>query len=273
MPPRRAPPLTGPPAIGDTTRGVSDRARSRATPAAPVATATSVLSASRAAVTPQIEPATATVGNSWTSTSSPPCAAPAPCATTPTSRCPTKCWPACSTRHASPRTVATARAGASSSSRTPTARTAVRDLYLSGWYDYMALAAAGLTPWSPLTDRDQEARRARQRQPVRRGRRRSAQLRREARQSARPLARPRRPRRACNGRPRPAPLHDGRRRLHLPLRVEPVARRTRRGPRRGDDDGGRAPRGRAARALRHPRDCRRRGRSSCWATRWPRHGG
>jgi nitroreductase len=38
----------------------------------------------------------------------------------------------------------------------PAARTAVRDLYLSGWYDYMALAAAGLTPWSPLTDRDQE---------------------------------------------------------------------------------------------------------------------
>ena len=38
----------------------------------------------------------------------------------------------------------------------PAARTAVRDLYLSGWYDYMALAAAALTPWSPLTARDQE---------------------------------------------------------------------------------------------------------------------
>jgi nitroreductase len=38
----------------------------------------------------------------------------------------------------------------------PAARAAVRDLYLSGWYDYMALAAAGLTPWSPQTDRDQE---------------------------------------------------------------------------------------------------------------------
>jgi nitroreductase len=37
------------------------------------------------------------------------------------------------------------------------ARTALRDLYLSGWYDYMALAAAGLTPWSPLTDRQEEA--------------------------------------------------------------------------------------------------------------------
>ena len=38
----------------------------------------------------------------------------------------------------------------------PAARAAVRDLYLSGWYDYMALTASGLTPWSPLTDRDHE---------------------------------------------------------------------------------------------------------------------
>ncbi|HEX4163295.1 MAG TPA: nitroreductase family protein [Acidimicrobiales bacterium] len=37
------------------------------------------------------------------------------------------------------------------------ARTALKDLYLSGWYDYMALAAAGFTPWSPLTDREDEA--------------------------------------------------------------------------------------------------------------------
>jgi nitroreductase len=37
------------------------------------------------------------------------------------------------------------------------ARTALRDLYLSGWYDYLALGAAGMTPWSPLSDRDQEA--------------------------------------------------------------------------------------------------------------------
>jgi nitroreductase len=39
----------------------------------------------------------------------------------------------------------------------PAARTALRDLYLSGWYDYMALSAAGLTPWSPLSDRNEEA--------------------------------------------------------------------------------------------------------------------
>lgn len=37
------------------------------------------------------------------------------------------------------------------------ARTALKDLYLAGWYDYMALAAAGFTPWSPLTDREEEA--------------------------------------------------------------------------------------------------------------------
>jgi nitroreductase len=39
----------------------------------------------------------------------------------------------------------------------PAARTALRDLYLSGWYDYLALGSAGLTPWSPLNDRTAEA--------------------------------------------------------------------------------------------------------------------
>ena len=39
----------------------------------------------------------------------------------------------------------------------PTKRTALRDLYLDGWYDYLALGAAGLTPWSPLADRAEEA--------------------------------------------------------------------------------------------------------------------
>jgi nitroreductase len=38
----------------------------------------------------------------------------------------------------------------------PAKRAALRDLYLTGWYDYMALAAAGVTPWSPLTDREEE---------------------------------------------------------------------------------------------------------------------
>jgi nitroreductase len=39
----------------------------------------------------------------------------------------------------------------------PTARAALRDLYLSGWYEYLALASAGFTPWSPLSDRGKEA--------------------------------------------------------------------------------------------------------------------
>ncbi len=36
-------------------------------------------------------------------------------------------------------------------------RCGLRDLYLDGWYRYLALAEAGLTPWSPLADRDAEA--------------------------------------------------------------------------------------------------------------------
>ena len=34
----------------------------------------------------------------------------------------------------------------------------LRDLYLDGWYPYLAMTAAGLTPWSPVGDRDAEAR-------------------------------------------------------------------------------------------------------------------
>ena len=37
------------------------------------------------------------------------------------------------------------------------ARASLRDLYVSGWYEYLALVAGGLTPWSPLSDRDAEA--------------------------------------------------------------------------------------------------------------------
>ena len=39
----------------------------------------------------------------------------------------------------------------------PSVRLALRGLYLSGWYEYLALSAAGLTPWSPLNDREAEA--------------------------------------------------------------------------------------------------------------------
>ena len=35
-------------------------------------------------------------------------------------------------------------------------RRALRDLYLPGWYEYLAMRAAGLTPWAPVTDREKE---------------------------------------------------------------------------------------------------------------------
>jgi nitroreductase len=37
-------------------------------------------------------------------------------------------------------------------------KTVLRDLYLPGWYDYLAQGAAGLVPWAPITDRGAEAR-------------------------------------------------------------------------------------------------------------------
>ncbi len=39
-----------------------------------------------------------------------------------------------------------------------TARRELRDLYLQGWYDYVATSRAGLVPYAPLTDRDGERR-------------------------------------------------------------------------------------------------------------------
>jgi nitroreductase len=39
----------------------------------------------------------------------------------------------------------------------PELRLALRDLYLPGWNDYLAIAGAGLVPWAPVTDRDAEA--------------------------------------------------------------------------------------------------------------------
>jgi nitroreductase len=38
----------------------------------------------------------------------------------------------------------------------PEARQALRDLYLTGWYEYLAMAGAGLVPWAPVTDREAE---------------------------------------------------------------------------------------------------------------------
>ncbi len=40
----------------------------------------------------------------------------------------------------------------------PTVRRSLRDLYLPGWYDYLAQAAAGLTPWAVVSDRELEVR-------------------------------------------------------------------------------------------------------------------
>ncbi len=34
----------------------------------------------------------------------------------------------------------------------------LRDLYLAGWYEYLAQAEAGLVPWAPITDEEAEAR-------------------------------------------------------------------------------------------------------------------
>jgi nitroreductase len=39
----------------------------------------------------------------------------------------------------------------------PEVRRQLRDLYLPGWHDYLAIASAGLRPWSPLNDRAAEA--------------------------------------------------------------------------------------------------------------------
>ncbi len=39
----------------------------------------------------------------------------------------------------------------------PHIRRGLRDLYLDGWYEYLAQRAAGLTPWSPTADRTIEA--------------------------------------------------------------------------------------------------------------------
>ena len=39
----------------------------------------------------------------------------------------------------------------------PKRRATLRDLYLSGWYEYLAMTSAGLVPWAPVTDRAAEA--------------------------------------------------------------------------------------------------------------------
>jgi nitroreductase len=41
--------------------------------------------------------------------------------------------------------------------RDPDLLVGLRELYLPPWHDYLAMSAAGLTPWAPVTDRDREA--------------------------------------------------------------------------------------------------------------------
>lgn len=36
-------------------------------------------------------------------------------------------------------------------------RAKLRDMYLRGWYRYLAIRSAGMVPWAPITDRDAEA--------------------------------------------------------------------------------------------------------------------
>jgi nitroreductase len=40
--------------------------------------------------------------------------------------------------------------------RDPALRRGIRDIYLAGWYEYLAASAAGLVPWAPVTDREAE---------------------------------------------------------------------------------------------------------------------
>lgn len=40
----------------------------------------------------------------------------------------------------------------------PAVKKALRELYLPGWYDYLAQARSGLVAWAPVTDRDAETR-------------------------------------------------------------------------------------------------------------------
>lgn len=45
-------------------------------------------------------------------------------------------------------------------------RRRLRDLYLPGWYEYLAMRAVGLTPWAPITDRAKEAEAAANAKPI-----------------------------------------------------------------------------------------------------------
>jgi nitroreductase len=48
----------------------------------------------------------------------------------------------------------------------PEKRRRLRDLYLPGWYEYLAMRAVGLTPWAPITDLETERAAAARAQPI-----------------------------------------------------------------------------------------------------------
>jgi nitroreductase len=48
----------------------------------------------------------------------------------------------------------------------PEVRRRLRDLYLPGWYEYLAMRAAGLTPFAPITDEEVERRAMSEARPV-----------------------------------------------------------------------------------------------------------
>ena len=48
----------------------------------------------------------------------------------------------------------------------PEVRGRLRDLYLPGWYEYLAMRAAGLTPFAPVTDEEAERRAIADAKPV-----------------------------------------------------------------------------------------------------------
>jgi nitroreductase len=41
--------------------------------------------------------------------------------------------------------------------RDPRVRRKLREIYLEGWYEYLAIGSAGLVPWAPVTDREAES--------------------------------------------------------------------------------------------------------------------
>ena len=104
-------------------------------------------------------------------------------------------------------------------------RRRLRDCYLRGSREYMALLAAGLRPWAPTSDRDAEARALAVENTSAVGDF-AEQLRRSP-----SLARAvRRPVDVGGGGPRRRPVHLRRRRVPLPVRVEHPAGGSRRGP-------------------------------------------